>query len=168
MIIVVEGQRGAGKSTVVSWVQEIMTKTTSSKVEVLKFQRGLNPAADMWATLQDLDHKRGIFIIDRFHLSEFVISTHLNRVPLPILTYTTARIHSKLHKDKSWILYVKAPLQLIIERARTRPDKEFYMPPEEEEALWQECTNRFMPTATIDTSNDPQTIKNFLTFRLTR
>lgn len=79
MIVVFEGPKGVGKSTAIKTLSELLCKNGIDN-EIMKFERGeVDPTHDMLNALTYLADKtrtfdgfKKVFLIDRFHLSEFV------------------------------------------------------------------------------------------------
>ena len=83
-IIIVEGPRGSGKTTLTKRIEEL-------GYERMKFERTNEPSCDMVKQIGEMMEKGGKYVIDRFHLTEFVLRAYDMRVlPGKLLNDTKA------------------------------------------------------------------------------
>lgn len=145
-VFVVEGPRGAGKTT---FCNELIhgAQLIGMTAEIWKAQRdetndpNMSPVIGMRNTFakqlanEDPDH---VYIWDRCHLTEFVMSTHLNRVWPPILYENTIQISQFLKANGIPCLLLMAEDEVILRRVNARTDgRTMDMPIELVQPLWR-------------------------------
>lgn len=78
MIVIFEGPQGVGKTSILTGLCEELTRR-KLPFEQWKVERGTDPITDMNATLDNEFKERKIYLLDRFHLSEWVINKGTRR-----------------------------------------------------------------------------------------
>lgn len=78
MIVVIEGERGVGKTTMVRTVVTMLRiarffDKRVPRVAAEKWQRGKNPHKDMIEQIKQMSNDSDVHIVDRFHVTEFVM-----------------------------------------------------------------------------------------------
>lgn len=107
MLIILEGPRNSGKTTAATKLKEQF----GENAYLIKFQRTTKPAPPVFMTEFLSEHwlalidSRSICILDRFHLTEFVMRTLDGKVNDNVLTVTTHMIDTMLKNIKA-VTYV--------------------------------------------------------------
>ena len=88
MIIVIDGPKASGKSETIKIIASLL-KARGREVEVLKMERGDDPTHDMLLQLTHLANLgrteegfRKLYLIDRFHLTEYVYRMADRKFPI--------------------------------------------------------------------------------------
>lgn len=126
MIIVLEGPRGVGKTTIAHNLVPVLTNL-GFKPTIAKFTRGEDPTADMQFTIRKLvadSHGPGspATIIDRFHLTEFVMRTADDSVPRSKLALDMVSLSYQLEHAGAWVFVLNADESVREERVKQRDD----------------------------------------------
>lgn len=131
MIIVLEGPRGTGKTALAQALVPAL-KLTGLSPSIAKFERGRNPTEDMISSLnnfqsQQLRDPKMAIIIDRFHLTEYVMRSVDGTVPRGKLFADMARLSFLLQNMSVWVAILTVDdtvrEQRVAERADGRPDE---------------------------------------------
>lgn len=72
-LLIIEGPRSSGKSTIVKWLVRLFGYKTA------KFSRSDDPLGDMIDTIGEYQDIGGKWVFDRFHMTEYVMSTYHHR-----------------------------------------------------------------------------------------
>lgn len=147
-LYIIEGPRSSGKSTVVAGIQNAFC---ASRVNVFKFRRSDQPAADMteflakfWLALVD---SRTICVIDRFHLSEYVMRYLDGKVEIKELMTTTTMIDILLQHIGAITYVLDTKEHVRLARTRNREDprhrKMEWGNMKELDRAWKNATNLF-------------------------
>ena len=136
MIVILEGPRGTGKTTLCA---ELVRRLNDDGLpaEVHKGQRVGDPIEGMLSTLSEKFSTDRIWVVDRFHLTEWVMSIHLQRRDFVELTRDIRHIDTLL--DQAWALgfILEAPDVVLLDRIQQRNDgRGMEMPLSESRKLW--------------------------------
>lgn len=139
-IIIIEGRRGVGKTTMCS---ELHGKLTSMGIDarLWKSERTDNPTLDMAHSIAEMILEPDVvFILDRFHLTEFVLSAELGRRKLGALINDTFYISRILRNQRALVFLLTAAdedvtLRLSERRQEDRAKSEFDSQADEQ-AVW--------------------------------
>lgn len=128
MLIILEGPRNSGKSTAVEEIQ----KALGGKAYTIKFQRTAHPPLFMTEFLSKhylaLIDSRSICVLDRFHLTEFVMRTVDKKVSEEILYTSTHMIDIMLKQIGAVTYFIDTKPEIRKERFKLRD--EFHRKPE--------------------------------------
>ncbi len=142
MILIIEGMRGSGKTTLVSEIVKRLIKQEVNAVQ-WKAERANtgSPFEGMMTSIREFDADPfKVFILDRFHLSEYVYSTYLQRVPLKDLLTTTKILDSHLSARHAKCVILDATYDTIDSRMALREEKrKLDMPVLNAKNLWEEA-----------------------------
>jgi hypothetical protein len=120
------------------------------KAEMLKFERSPYPWRDMMGQALAYGLKAEVFVIDRFHLSEFVYSSFLKREEPTILIRQIMDVQHRLDDSGAMTFYLYCDEKVRAERQKGR-DK----PDEIPDDIWQMAKILFRPTPIMTTYNEP-------------
>lgn len=132
MIVIVEGPRGVGKTTlcteIVNWLNDANTRVELGRLGhqydaavYFKASRGADPVADMVATIDSqLETPNVIHVWDRGPLTEWVMSTLNSRVPALDLTIGVQSVLAKLAGQNAAIVYLHVTPQVLLQRLSGR------------------------------------------------
>jgi len=120
-LYILEGPRNSGKTTVVN---RLMTAYPKKAVSSIKFHRTTNPPLFMAEFLAKhylaLIDSRSICVLDRFHLTEFVMRSLDKKVPTSILIPTTHMIDTMLHYCGAITYIIETPVDVRMDRMKLR------------------------------------------------
>lgn len=146
MIVVLEGPRGVGKTTIARELAPALTEL-GFEVALAKFERGSDPTTDMLRTISSLKNdfrsSSTATIIDRFHLTEFVMRTVDNTVTRDVLAINMVNLSYALERAGAWVFVMTAPEAVRKDRVTKRDDGRPDEPPEVL-ATWQFLTTFLM------------------------
>lgn len=137
MIVILEGPRGTGKTTL---CLELVSRLQALGLpaELHKGQRIGDPIEGMISTIREKFTEDKIWIVDRFHLTEWVMSIHLERRDFVELTKDIRCIDIYLHQAGALGVILDAPDVVIADRVVRRNDgRGFEMPLERSRKLWE-------------------------------
>lgn len=164
--------RGSGKSTI---VKETVDKLVSLGIdaEAWKAKRTEEPVPVYEAMMRsikefDLESKK-TFVLDRFHLTEYVMSTYLGRVPLADLLMTTKLLDYHLTSRRATCIILDANYDTIDSRMSIRDDiRKLDMPVMMAKNLWEEAQalSRIAVTRTNNTEAEKFETINFAVSRV--
>lgn len=122
MIVIIEGQRGTGKSTIAKKLNDVLEFHGVSS-RIMKFTRGDNPHRDMRKQIIDmsLDPTSEIFIVDRFHLTEWVMRV-VDGQPGEKLAIEATKIAKILHDVSAMTFILSCDKPIRKERLQKRND----------------------------------------------
>lgn len=122
MIVIIDGPRGSGKSLMCEALRMEFINTPI-RVEKFKSTRPDDPFEEMIQAINSFsfNHDR-LFIVDRFHLTEYVFSVYHNRVPLSKLINQTIHISRKLERASAIRVVLMASPEVLAERLKNRPE----------------------------------------------
>ena len=166
MIIIFEGPRGAGKTTLAKATVDAIIKRGKA-ARYVKFQRGDKPFSDMKHQIRDLlEHDWETTVIDRFHLTEFVMRMYDHKVLANQLYKDTQKIDDLLFKiPVIRTVIVTRDESLRLERIIRRNDgRSEEMPSSTSQFLWQSAVTGFCIDHTIinNTQSDFDHAVNYL------
>lgn len=101
-MLILEGMRGSGKTTACLKILEKF-KSAGVDAEIFKGTRieGVSPNEGMLATIKEMDsNPLKVYILDRFHLTEYVMSSYLQRRDSVELLIQTKKLDLML-RDRS-------------------------------------------------------------------
>lgn len=153
MIVILEGPRGTGKTTLCSELVNRL-KEVGLPAELHKGQRVGDPIEGMISTIHEKFTEDKIWIVDRFHLTEWVMSIHLERRDFVELTRDIRCIDIHLQQVGALGVILDAPDTVIADRVTRRNDgRGFEMPLERSRKLWEAAAalSGFMNIAVNDT-----------------
>lgn len=153
MIIVLEGPKGSGKSQTIEIIASRM-KAKGIEVEVLKMDRTDDPTGDMLVQLTHLANLgrteagfKKLYLIDRFHLTEYVYRMADGKMPIDLQTLVTDTIliqRMLLAARATVIILTCNDKEEIARRMDERPYREFETADSDEVvALWQSVSAAF-------------------------
>lgn len=148
MIIVVDGPRGCGKSSLINYLVEI----SDGFVRLFKAERSENPFLSMLDSIELFTNDDNIvWIIDRFHLTEYVMSSLLDRGDHETLLKQAKQIHSLLDQHKALVIYLDANDESIRNRLVQREGNRQLDVPDLIDALafWQKVIKEHFPTTIV-------------------
>ena len=118
-LIVVDGPRGVGKTTMTTQLVEELKG--SIDIELFKSQRPVDPITQMHQAINMFsENPKKVFVCDRFSLTEWVMSTALNRVEPRRLRRTISIIEERLFDLNTHYFVMMAPIDVLDERLRER------------------------------------------------
>lgn len=141
-ILILEGPRCAGKSYIAEFL------SSKRGWDHVKVQRGSDPLDDQINMLGDALDRTDNVVIDRFHLTEYVMSLFLRRRPLAELEIQASFINFELKYLREQFdldLFVFNPSPLVIEKRLLLrpPDRKADMPPGIAHLVWNSVANKF-------------------------
>lgn len=142
MIIIVDGMRGSGKTTLVT---EIVKRLVDREINAVQWKAERTDAGSpydgMMNSIQEFDADPfKVFVLDRFHLTEYVMSTYLQRVPLQELLTTTTVLDSRLSVRHAKCVILDASYDTIDNRMALREGtRKLDMPVLNAKNLWAEA-----------------------------
>lgn len=158
--------RGSGKTTLVSKLVEQLNSIGYAS-EAWKAQRSdsASPFEGMKASIAEFDQDPfKIFVLDRFHLTEYVMSTYLQRVSLQDLLTTTTILDSMLAKRHAKCVILDATYNTIDERMSLREGhRKLDMPVLNAKNLWVEA-KAISRIATVRNNDTPLNFEENLRF----
>lgn len=122
MIAVFEGPRGVGKT---SMIKSIVNRLELLDVpnEVFKAERGKDPITDMLETVEEFKRKNDrIWLVDRFHLTEFVMSCATRNADFVPMWKVTEDIDGRLLRANAKLYLLDASLETLAARIESRGD----------------------------------------------
>jgi thymidylate kinase len=160
MLYILEGPRNSGKTTAVKRIQDAF----GGRAYVIKFQRTAHPPVFMAEFLAKhylaLIDSRSICVLDRFHLTEFVMRTLDKKVDEQVLLNTTHMIDVMLKHCKAQVYVLQTSKEIRKERYKYRdPDHrtpEWPVTSELDDA-WTKAVTTFSKCDTHIWSGDTQT-----------
>ena len=144
MIVVLEGPRGCGKTKLAELADRALTKLNVPH-KICKWPRGRRPYFDMMEAIVEMEHfGNQLYIVDRFHLTEYVMRTYDKSVFNGYLVQRTEDIQELLRVAHAAVFYVKADSAIRAQRVATRNDgRGDEMPLKDSEELWAHALKRF-------------------------
>lgn len=151
-----EGPRNSGKTTA---VKRVMSAYPEGAVSAIKFHRTSNPPLFMTKFLAEhylaLIDSRSIVVLDRFHLTEFVMRSLDKKVSPELLLTTTHMVDAMLKECDAVVYFVDTKVEVRKERLKGR-DPEHAVKEWEDYAeldkMWakalktfKECKTKVMP-----------------------
>lgn len=145
MILIIEGPRCAGKTTIAHKVVDILNESGIT-AQYKKFSRADDPIEDMKQRVLEFDRIRSIvYVIDRFHLTELVMRLADGTVMPSILNRKIKTIDGLLGRAEASIVVLKTSQQVLKRRVEERNDGRgqemgslgF------SECLWEDATRNF-------------------------
>ena len=115
-IVIIEGMRGSGKTTVAEEAAKRYNR------EYVKFERGISPSIDMPLSILKLWITRRRVIIDRFHLTEYVMRCYDHKLPIWYVTLSTQFITWLLRAAGAHTLILTADEDEVYRRLIQRQD----------------------------------------------
>lgn len=142
MIVIVDGMRGSGKTTL---VKEVVNRLIAHGVDAIQWKAERtdagSPYEGMLESIKQFDMEPfKVFCLDRFHLTEYVMSTYLQRVPLHELLTTTKTLDSLLSARHAKCVILDATYDTIDNRMALREGtRKLDMPVLNAKNLWAEA-----------------------------
>jgi len=146
-LIILEGPRGIGKSTVAYELRNLFMKTVND-VSVWKVQRGLDPIADqLHAIAYDfnaaLSSRNCVVIVDRFHMTELVMTQYYKRRNFADALRDFELVDRLLRLVGAYGFCLTADCDTLAARIGQRADgRGLDMPIEDSFALWTEIAKQ--------------------------
>lgn len=135
-IIIVEGPRGVGKTTLSNRIAALLA-TGGAQYHIAKFERPGDPHSAMMRIIPQLANDTIVHIVDRFHLTEYVMSTYHRRRPSFELLASTMHIDRTLQQYNAIGVILSAPPEVLSDRIAHRNDgRGLEMEAQESEKLW--------------------------------
>lgn len=120
-VLIVEGRRGVGKTTFITSLAKRMDG--ECQIVLFKSARTAHPTIDMISTINEMASRQDeLFILDRFHLTEFVLSAQLQRRPFGQLVSDTMYISSQLVNLQAIVVNMTAADETVKRRLAERSD----------------------------------------------
>lgn len=160
MIIVLEGPRGVGKTTIATLLEG---KLVAMGMPVIrhKWERGEFPYVDMAGQIRKDLVPGQINIVDRFHLTEYVMGRHLRRNPVKFLHNATMWIDAFLEMRHAIGLVLTASEKVLEKRMADHKPED--MPIPKALTLWRHISlHTYFEQRENNTPKDMEDIVSFL------
>lgn len=158
MILIVEGARCSGKTTIAKAVVFNLRKL-GLNAEYKKFERASDPIAHMKEKIKELSvDANTAYVVDRFHLTEFVMSIALERLTPSILKRKIQTIDNMLGSAQASVVVLTASQAIMRKRVVERNDGRGFEAGSLElcENLWEDAAKLFWVDYVLDTNTQEQ------------
>lgn len=167
MMIVIDGPRGVGKTTLIRELQSRSDQHIQVHIDVLKNDRPKHPYVFMHQVLNRAESKQiqhgvpYIIVSDRFHLTEWVMSTYYKRNSFEYTGKRVKIIQDRLDVIGGKTFVLKASLEQIEQRLLMRQDKyEWDMARNVVEPMWDLASTLSDTIEVLPNDNEQQLFAN--------
>lgn len=165
-ILIIDGMRGSGKTTM---CQKLLERFHQDGLDAVVFKgeriEGVSPHEGMILQIEEFDKNPGrIFILDRFHLTEYVMSTYLQRIELGPLLMQTKKLDVALFARGAKCVLLDASYDTIDLRMSAREGtRKLDMPVLNAKNLWAEAQalSRIAKTFPNDTAAQQEAVMHY-------
>jgi thymidylate kinase len=151
LIVLIDGPRGSGKSTI---AQGVVERLTTDGIKALYFKKGVRSADNEERNM--IDHLNrfslpqwNVVVIDRFLLTEWVMSTWHSRLSSRELFEGCHRVNEQIKKINALHYCILAPSGVLDERIKKRGTRGWDMDKDAAVPLWIDACRNFNSSVVI-------------------
>lgn len=160
MIVIIEGPRGCGKTTVATKVTQTLVDMGFNAEYVKIHVRGEDPTKDQFMCIVDWSRQADkIFVVDRFHLTELVYRMYDGKVEINRIKREMTLVANVLAELGSLVFFLYVPGPVRDRRVAARNDGRGQdIVSADADELWQFAEDQFFFTAKV--SNYDENVGN--------